>query len=270
MMLPTRPDTTGGGSPTRGEPPHGRARGLAGEHTPDAIRRRLAAGPQESNLRDLVYGAVDGIVTTFAVVAGAAGAGLAAEVVIVLGVANLVADGFSMAVSNVLGHRSEAQRRERVRRQEELHTAAVPSGEREEVRQLLAQWGLEPELLEQVVEAVTADRGRWVELMMQLEHGVPSVPPRPWRAGAMTFAAFAVAGAIPLAPFLMDLLPGLAVASAFVWSAAATGAAFVGVGLVKGAVVGRSTWLSGLETFVVGGAAALLAYVAGVGLGGLA
>lgn len=244
--------------------------GLAGDHTPDAIRRRLAGGPRESNLRDLVYGAVDGIVTTFAVVAGAAGAGLAAEVVIVLGVANLVADGFSMAVSNVLGQRSEAERRAQVRQEEELHVAAVPSGEREEVRQLLAPWGLEPDLLDEVVDAVTADRKRWVELMMQLEHGVPPVAPQPWRAGAFTFAAFVVAGAVPLVPFLVGLLPGVELASAFAWSTAATGAAFLAVGLAKGVVVGRAPWRSGLETLAVGGAAAALAYAVGVGLSGLA
>jgi hypothetical protein len=118
------------------------------EHTPDAIRARLARGPTRSRLRDFVYGAIDGIVTTFAVVAGVAGAGLEMRVVLILGAANLAADGFSMAASNFLGAKSDEQRRQRIRRQEEQHIAVVPAGEREEVRQILTGWGLDKELLE--------------------------------------------------------------------------------------------------------------------------
>ena len=101
-----------------------------------------------SYLRDVVYGAIDGTVTTYAVVAGVAGAGLDAPVVLVLGTANLVADGFSMAVANYLGIRSEERRWHRIRREEERHIELVPAGEREEVRQLLARDGLSGELLD--------------------------------------------------------------------------------------------------------------------------
>ena len=152
------------------------------EHTPAAIRSRLARGPTRSYLRDFVYGAIDGTVTTFAVVAGVAGAGLATPVVVILGVANLVADGFSMAISNYLGARAEEQRRRRLQREEEHHVAVVPAGEREEVRQLLARWDLDDELLEGVLDAITRDRDRWVNLMMQLEHGFPTSRASPARA----------------------------------------------------------------------------------------
>src|SRR5687768_3991101 len=88
---------------------------LARQHTPAAVRERLDGGPPGSYLRDFVYGAVDGTITTFAVVAGVAGAGLSVGVVIVLGLANLVADGFSMAVGNFLGTKAERERRDRAR-----------------------------------------------------------------------------------------------------------------------------------------------------------
>jgi VIT1/CCC1 family predicted Fe2+/Mn2+ transporter len=244
--------------------------GTEAEHTPEAIRQRLARGPARSYLRDVVYGAVDGVVTTFAVVAGVAGAGLDAEIVVILGVANLVADGFSMAASNFLGVRSEQQRHQRLRRQEEHEVAVMPAGEREEVRQLLAGWDLHGGLLDRVVDAICADRDRWVELMMRFEHGVSPSPARPGRAAVATFAAFIVAGAVPLAPFGVDLLPGAAVASAFAWSTVMTAAAFFVVGAAKGVVVARSWWRSGFETLVVGGAAAALAYAVGTALGGLA
>lgn len=74
-----------------------------------AIRERLSQPPKRSHLRDFIYGGIDGAVTTFAVVAGVAGAGLSATVVIILGVANLIANGFSMAVSNYAATRAELQ-----------------------------------------------------------------------------------------------------------------------------------------------------------------
>lgn len=250
---------------------HGaRARRVADEHTPDAIRARLAQGPGHSVLRDVVYGAIDGIVTTFAVVAGVAGAGLAARVVLILGVANLAADGFSMAVSNFLGARSEGQRRERIRRQEEQHIAAVPAGEREEVRQLLARWGLDDESLDAATDAITRDPDRWVGFMLQLEHGLPASSTSPVRAALATFVAFVAVGSVPLVPFVLDALADAGVASPFAWSAALTAVAFFAVGVGKAMVVAQSRWRSGLETVLVGGSAAALAYAVGLGLGGLA
>jgi vacuolar iron transporter family protein len=240
------------------------------EHTPDAIRARLAAGPTGSRLRDFVYGAIDGIVTTFAVVAGVAGAGLATRVVLILGAANLAADGFSMAISNFLGAKSDEQRRQRIRRQEEQHIAVVPTGEREEVRQILTGWGLDKELLEGVVDAVTRDPDRWIRLMMQLEHGFSPSRISPARAALATFVAFVTIGFVPLVPFVIDALPQVAVTSAFGWSTAMTGIAFFAVGVGKGIVVAQSWWRSGLETLLIGGAAATLAYAVGTGLGGFA
>lgn len=239
------------------------------DHTPAAVATRLAGGPGRSHLRDLVYGAIDGTVTTFAVVAGVAGAELGTVVVLILGAANLIADGFSMAVSNYLGTRSEEQRRARVRREEERHVAMVPDGEREEVRQLLEGWDLDDALREEVVVAITAERDRWVEVMLQLEHGFPSEPARPLGAAVATFVAFVVVGAVPLAPFALDEL-GTPVAAPFTWSAALTAVAFVVVGIARGAAVDLPRWRTALETFVVGGAAAALAYGAGVLLGPLA
>jgi VIT1/CCC1 family predicted Fe2+/Mn2+ transporter len=254
-------------------PPPGRraarTRRVEAEHTPDAIRARLDQGPGRSALRDVVYGAIDGVVTTFAVVAGVAGAGLAPRVVLILGVANLAADGFSMAVSNFLGARSEDQRRERIRRQEQQHIAVVPAGEREEVRQLLARWGLDDESLDAATDAVTRDPDRWVSFMLQLEHGLPASSTSPVRAAVATFLAFVAVGSVPLAPFVLDALLDAGVSSPFAWSAALTAVAFFAVGVGKAMVVAQSRWRSGVETVLVGGAAAALAYVVGLGLGGI-
>ena len=243
---------------------------LVEAHTSVAIRERLEMGPRRSYLRDFVYGAIDGTVTTFAVVAGVAGAGLAPAVALILGVGNLVADGFSMAVSNFLGTRSEEQRRLRVRREEERHVAEVPDGEREEVRQILSERGFTGDALDQAVEVVTSDHEMWVDFMLREEHGFAVGEHSPLRAAAATFSAFVVVGLVPLAVFIVDALPGVDVAGAFRLSAISTGVAFFGVGFMKGRVVEEPWWRSGLEVLAVGGAAALLAFLAGAALGGLA
>ncbi len=110
-------------------------------HSPVAIRERLSRPPKQSHLRDFIYGGIDGAVTTFAVVAGVAGAGLSASVVIILGVANLIADGFSMAVSNYAATRAELQKRALARAEEEQEIRDIPEGEREEIRQIFSLKG---------------------------------------------------------------------------------------------------------------------------------
>src|ERR1700728_3539256 len=96
------------------------------EHTHEAIRARLAAGPHYSYLRDWVYGGVDGTVTTFALVAGVVGAHLAPGVILVLGSANLIADGFAMAAGSYLATRSEQEELRHAEEVERRHIAAVP------------------------------------------------------------------------------------------------------------------------------------------------
>jgi VIT1/CCC1 family predicted Fe2+/Mn2+ transporter len=247
-----------------------RRRALEEEHTPLAVSRRLGRRPSPSYLHDFIYGAVDGAVTTFAVVAGAAGANLDEAVVIILGGANLVADGFSMAVSNFLGSRAERQRRERARREEHLHIRLVPKGEREEIRQIFAAKGFAGQDLERVVEVITSDPELWADTMMSEELGLGAVEPNEFRAAFATLIAFLTVGFLPLLVFVYDLVVPGNVDHAFTWSAVMTGVAFLVVGGMKARFVDQAWWRSALETLVVGGLAAMLAYAAGAILQGVA
>jgi VIT1/CCC1 family predicted Fe2+/Mn2+ transporter len=180
-----------------------RSRSLEAEHTPAGVSARLRRRPAPSYLHDFIYGAVDGAVTTFAVVAGVAGANLDETVVIILGVANLIADGFSMAVSNFLGSRAERQRRERARREEEAHIRLVPEGEREEIRQIFAAKGFDGRDLDRIVQVITSDPERWTETMMREELGFASTEPNEVRAALATLVAFVTVGFLPLAAYVM-------------------------------------------------------------------
>lgn len=239
---------------------------LEHEHTPVAIKARLEAATLHSYLGDFILGAVDGTVTTFAVVAGVAGADFPVAMALVLGLANLLADGFSMAVGNYLSVKSERQVIERIRRIEQNHIDQEPEGEREEIRQIFAAKGFDEPLLSQIVEVITQDHKRWIDTMVTEEWGQPLETPSPMKAGMVTFVAFGVAGFVPLVPYCLPLATmGLDVSSEamFQISAVITAVTFFAIGLAKGYVVRRSMLLAGLETLLIGGAAAALAYLVG-------
>lgn len=238
-------------------------RDLLDEHRKDRIRARLERPRGESALGDFVLGGVDGVVTTFAVVAGSAGGGLSIATIIILGLANLVADGFSMAVSNYLGTRSRQQEIARARADEYWQLDAHPEGERQEIREIFARKGFTGDTLDRVVDVITGDRKVWVDTMMAEELKLSEASARPLRAALATFTAFAICGFVPLLPFVagagsFDAMFGL--------SAALAAGAFFALGAGKGAVLGMPRLRAGLQTLAVGGAAALLAYGAGAGL----
>ncbi len=238
------------------------------EHSTEAIRERLEAGPQASYLRDWIYGGIDGAVTTFAIVSGVVGANLSISIILVLGAANIVADGFSMAASNYTGTKSELEEYDRLRAHEEYQMVHDPEGETEEIREIYRAKGFEGGDLERAVEIITSDKERWVTTMLTEEYGLPLSERSPLKAAGGTFVAFLMCGLVPLLPF--GLVPGvLEQASAFVWSVVLTAITFFVIGSVKSRWSMVSWWRSGLETLVIGLVAAGMAYVIGYWLRGL-
>ncbi|WP_170426738.1 VIT1/CCC1 transporter family protein [Ruegeria arenilitoris] len=226
-------------------------------HSQQEIAARINAPPGRGVLRDVVYGGIDGSVTTFAIVAGVAGAGLSPFIIVALGLANVLADGFSMAAGNYSGTKAELDNIRRIRAVEERHIRLYPKGERAEVREILSQKGLSGQVLEDATDAITANRDNWINLMIEGEYGLGSVDPHPLKAAMATFLAFLVAGMVPLLPFLLSM------DRAFETSAAMTMAVFFAIGALKSRWSLSPWWRSGLETFAIGGAAALMAYFVG-------
>lgn len=236
-------------------------RDLAAEHVLENIRARLTRPRGEGPLGDFVLGGVDGVVTTFAVVAGSAGGQLSVAAVIILGLANLVADGFSMGVSNYLGTRSRQQEVTRARADEIWQLDADPEGERREIREIFARKGFGGEALDHIVDVITSDRKVWVDTMMAEELKLSEVSARPVRAGLVTFAAFNLCGLVSLTPFLLG---GGNFERMFEISLALSAATFFALGIGKGAVLGLPPLRSGIQTLVIGSVAAGLAYATGM------
>jgi vacuolar iron transporter family protein len=230
---------------------------LEHDHDDDTIAARIGGPSTRSYLRDFVYGGIDGAVTTFAIVAGVVGAELSTRVIVALGIANVLADGFSMAAGNYSATKAELDDSRRLRQIEEKHIRLAPDGERAELRAILKLKGLHGPVLDDATDAIAKDRKTWIDIMMTDEYGLSPVDPHPMRAALATFAAFLVAGLIPLMPYFLSL------AEPFTWSIWLTALTFFLIGTTKSRWSLSPWWRSGLETLAIGGVAALIAYYVG-------
>jgi VIT1/CCC1 family predicted Fe2+/Mn2+ transporter len=219
---------------------------------------------------DAVYGAIDGIVTTFAVVSGVAGATLSSGIVLILGFANLFADGLSMAVGNYLGTKSEVEYKNRERKREEWEIEHLPDEEKEEIRQIYRRKGFTGNLLEQIVEVITGNKKLWVDTMLLEELHILPEQKSPIKAGVVTLLAFIIAGFIPLVSYVLAGTVPFFAENSYSTALVLTFITIFVVGAMRVYVTGKKWWMSGLEMLLVGGATAIVAYLIGYALKGLA
>lgn len=220
--------------------------------------------PSYRYIGNVVYGGLDGIITTFAVVSGVAGAQLGAGVVLILGVANLLADGISMATGAYLSNRSEREYYERERQREQWQIAQYPTVEQQVLRDIYAGAGYNATDRERLVEIQARYPERWATTMLIEELGLLSDERKPWGIALTTLAAFVIAGAVPLLVYILGLFTPIAPTVAFVVSLISSALALFGLGAAKVWVTERNPWRSGLHMLLVGGLAAGVAYVVGV------
>jgi len=216
---------------------------------------------------DFIYGSIDGAVTTFAIVAGVMGASLPSVIILILGFANLFADGFSMAAANYQASKARNEFIEMKRKQEEWEIENLEEQERDEIRDIYKEKGFKDKLLEDVVRIITSRRKVWIDTMMKEELGLIEDGKNPRQSSVSTFVGFNVVGLIPLIPFMIFMIIGIEVNSeAFVYSTVSVFAAFFLVGMIKGKIVKKSMLYSGISTLIIGGIAAVVAYLVGYGL----
>src|SRR5688500_2115389 len=238
-------------------------------HDPDFISRAVHADQHRRTawfgayIGSMVYGALDGIVTTSAVVSGVAGADLGSNVILILGIGNLLADGFSMGVGDYLSTQSEREYYDREARRQRWEIDSFPEGQRAELQALYLKDGWRANDAEQLVELHTHDTDRWVNAMMIEELGMLKEEHNPVYNALATFSAFVIAGSVPLLVYLVGLRVPIEAGDAFGWSLALSGAALFLVGAAKVFVTRLNPFRSGLEMLFVGGLAAAVAYAIG-------
>jgi vacuolar iron transporter family protein len=216
----------------------------------------------EAYLGEFVYGGIDGSVTTFAVVAGAVGAGLDSSIIIILGFANLLADGFAMSIGAYLSSKSEKDNYQKHKQVEYWEVENLPEIETEEIRDIYRAKGFEGELLEQIVAVITADKHRWVDVMMKEELNMIEETKSPFKMGAITYFAFILIGVIPLLTYVWDYVRPID-ANLFFIASTLTAVGFVIIGIFKTYVTQTKIWKGILETLSLGAIAAFVAYFVG-------
>jgi len=208
---------------------------------------------------DLIYGANDGIITTFAVVAGAVGASLSPVVIIILGFANIFADGISMGASNYLSIRSEQDYAKAQRKKEEWEVDNLREIEIDEIREIFERKGFRGSDLKKAVEVITSDRKIWVDTMMIDELRImEDEGENPIKHGLATVAAFFLAGIVPLLAYVIPGVPNT------FWVAVVLGMVSLFIVGALRSLVTAVTWLrGGLEMLFVGSGAAMVAFIVG-------
>jgi VIT1/CCC1 family predicted Fe2+/Mn2+ transporter len=212
-------------------------------------------------IAEFVYGGIDGAITTFAVVAGAAGGGLSESVVIILGMANLIADGFSMSVGNYLSTKAEVDSYRTHRDLEYWEIENLREVEVQEIRDIYAKKGFEGPLLEQVVEVITKDKDVWVDTMMKEELEMTlDAGKTPFKTALMTFVSFLIIGFIPLLAYVFKGVFHFDSNYLFWYSCVLTAIGLSVVGYLKAKVTSQGIFKGIVETVALGGVAAALSY----------
>ncbi len=231
------------------------------DYTETQQTRRWLSKYQEY-LGEFVYGGIDGTVTTFAVVSGAVGAGLENSIIIILGFANLLADGFAMSVGAYLSTKTVKANYKKHKKFEYWQVNNLPEKEYEKVREIFIEKGFEGKLLDDVVQVITSDKDRWVDIKMKEQLRMIEETKSPFMMGFITYISFIVIGLIPLLIYVWDYIWGLT-GNLFLWTSIFTSFAFIFIGFLKSYVTETKKIKGIIETLALGTLAALVSYFVG-------
>ncbi len=213
-----------------------------------------------STLADVILGGQDGLVNVLGIVLGIAAATSAPRIVLVAGIAATFAESISMAAVAYTSTLAETAHYESEREREYRHVRMVPAVEREEIREIYRQKGFEGELLDQIVEKITADEDVWVGVMMAEEHQLTPTNRKDALKSAIIVGIAAVVGSIiPLIPF-----PFLDVKTSIWVSLLISSVTLFLVGVYKARTTVGHPGKSGFEMAVIGIVSALVGYLVGL------
>jgi VIT1/CCC1 family predicted Fe2+/Mn2+ transporter len=240
-----------------------------------SIAAHKARAPEEHKtsgqyMKSAVYGGLDGVITTFAIVAGVAGASLSAGVVLILGFANLIADGLSMAIGDYLSTKAEQEYHAAERRREAWEVKNYPAGEKQELMEIYRAKGLSEKEAKSVVETFAKHEEAWVDIMMVEELGIVESDESPMKNARITFISFICFGFLPILAYVLSLWFGLFADNIFVVACVLTGMTLFTLGALKVKFTGKNWFFSGSEMIIIGGIASAAAYLVGFLLSGLA
>jgi predicted membrane protein (TIGR00267 family) len=212
-----------------------------------------------SGLSNIILGGQDGLVNVLGVILGVAAASSDPRLVLVAGLAATFAESVSMGAVAYTSTLADADYYDSERERELRHIKQAPRLERDEVRQIYAQKGFQGELLERIVETITATPDVWVAVMMSEEHQLTPVDRKQaWKAALVVGFSAIVGSLIPLAPFLfLDIISSMWV------SVLITALVLFGVGAYKARVTVGNAGRSGLEMALIGTLSALVGYAVG-------
>ena len=238
----------------------------AGTSEPAALREHHHADVSGGWLRAATFGAMDGLVTNIALIAGVGGGGVAPQTIVLTGIAGLVAGAISMGLGEYTSVRTQNEQVAAEVAKERHELERNPEAEAEELAEKWIERGLRPDLAREVAQALQQNPAEALRVHAQEELGVdPNEAPSPWVAAISSFLCFSVGASIPLLPYLLGFES--------LWPALACG----GLGLfVAGAIVSRFTnrtwWGSGLRQLILGALAAAATYGIGtlIGVNGVA
>jgi len=222
-------------------------------------------------MKSMLFGGLDGIITTFAVVAGAGGGGLSVPVVLIMGFSSLVADALSMGVGDALSSKAESEVAARERMREAWEYDNYPEGEVREMVTLYESRGLPHDDAELIVGTMSKHRDFFVDAMMRDELGLEPPPLDSARceyvrSGACCFGAFLACGSVPLLGYVAFVPAGWSDDALFALSCTLTATTLFLLGALKARFTLLSWYVSGLEVLLVGGSCAAAAYVIGWGV----
>lgn len=214
-------------------------------------------------LGEFVYGGIDGAVTTFAVVAGSAGAGLESSVILILGFANLIADGFSMAVGSYLSSKADHEKYERAKKEVDALVRSDSMDDEKRIRTLYQRRGFRGKLLDEVIAVIKKNPAQTSDVILREEMDMVPESTSPVKNGLATYVSFLFVGLVPLLVYVVDYVFELGSENLFGPASMLTTLAFVWVGWLKSYVTETSRSRAVMETLVLGIIAAFVAYYVG-------